>query len=142
MLRKLETRDDLDEMEDDDIEELQGIDSKLQGLRRQQLGSAADIDLADVDAGMDEEDPFSLEDFMEALDEDPELGDAEKMRARLAVQGMYNASSESVSGGASEGAAAEVYDPALRGETTTGSADKEGQYELRARPQRPQAPKK
>jgi hypothetical protein len=67
---------------------------------------------------------------MDALDQDPELDAQEKMRARLAVQGMYNA-------GGSEGAEEGLqYDPLLRGATTTGQGDKEASYELRPRPER------
>jgi hypothetical protein len=72
---------------------------------------------------------------MDALDSDPDLDEREKLRARLAVQGMYNASAESIAGAGAEEEAPQ-FDPQLRGATTTGQGSKEGSYELRPRPQR------
>jgi hypothetical protein len=73
---------------------------------------------------------------MDALDSDPDLDEREKLRARLAVQGMYNASAESLAAGGGGGEEAPQFDPHLRGATTTGQGSKEAAYELRPRPKR------
>lgn len=100
------------------------------GAGEQKSGSDAEsLLLEDLDA--DEEDELDMEELIASIEEDPLLTEEEKIRARLSLQGMFNAEEEELPKGLGPEA---PFDPTLQGLTTTGAARGSGEVSLMAKP--------
>ncbi|KAG1673673.1 hypothetical protein FOA52_010541 [Chlamydomonas sp. UWO 241] len=110
-----------DEVSDAEVQELlRSGASDLQNDDADFLGGGDDDDDSE---GGDAEGEGSMADLFDAIDEDDEMDEQEKMRATMELQGIFNApaAEEAAAAMAKKKALAPPLDPAARGRTTTGT---------------------